>query len=40
VAQFPFPALASRAEIERAAGGVAVFELKPSDADTGAWRGA
>ncbi len=40
VAQFPFPAQASRAEIERAAGGVAVFELKPSDADTGAWRGA
>jgi hypothetical protein len=35
VAQFPFPADASRAEIEQAAAGVAVFELKPSDADPG-----
>jgi hypothetical protein len=33
VAQFPFPADASRAEIEQAADGVAVFELKPGDAD-------
>jgi hypothetical protein len=33
VAQFPFAAGASRAEIEQAATGVAVFELKPSDAD-------
>lgn len=35
VAQFPFSADASRAEIERAADGVAVFELRPGDADPG-----
>ena len=33
VAQFPFPGHASRAEIERSAADVAVFELKPSDAN-------
>lgn len=34
IAQFPFPADASRDQIQQAAASVAVFELKPSDSDT------